>query len=346
VESIEFLRQDEMAGTDELLQRNIISRRKFLLQAGLVGLAVPLGLLSCRARAGNDGGVLRVATIMGQDPFLLKNSGASLGELKIKFSDFSGGNLVVEALNADAIDMGTLSQIPAVFAAAAGTRLKIIAAIKGDVNSQLVLVPKESSVKDFAELKGKRIGYVHGTTSHYILLRLLKEAGLTLDEIKAVSLSPSDGQSAFTTGRLDAWVIYGYPGLIAIGRYGARRLRNGNGILSGDYLVAARTEAIEIPALRDAIGRYLQAIRSGYAWRDAHHHEYADAFSLVSGVPAEIVKESLDGESQPYQYTPLNKQIIEETQTVANTFVEAKILPNSMTVAPLFDFRFNKVLFP
>ncbi len=49
----------------------------------------------------------------------------------------------------------------------ANTPLRLVAVLKGDVNNQVMLVPKGSAIKDVGELKGKRIGYVRSTTSHY-----------------------------------------------------------------------------------------------------------------------------------------------------------------------------------
>jgi sulfonate transport system substrate-binding protein len=103
-----------------------------------------------------------------------------------------------------------MSEIPPIFVAGApGNQVRMVAVLQGDVNNQVVLVPKGSKAQAFADLKGKRIGYVKATTSHYILLRLLDEAGLKWTDIKPVALSPQDGLAAFSSGAIDAWVIYG-----------------------------------------------------------------------------------------------------------------------------------------
>ncbi|MEH2463906.1 hypothetical protein [Nostoc sp.] len=45
--------------------------------------------------------------------------------------------------------------------------MKVIALIKGPTVSQVVLMPKTSKAKKFADLKGKKIGYVKATTVYY-----------------------------------------------------------------------------------------------------------------------------------------------------------------------------------
>jgi len=52
-------------------------------------------------------------------------------------------------------------EIPPVFAAGFATpSFRQIAIAHGDVNNQVVLVPRGSAIQGLADLKGKRVGYV------------------------------------------------------------------------------------------------------------------------------------------------------------------------------------------
>jgi sulfonate transport system substrate-binding protein len=83
-----------------------------------------------------------------------------------------------------ALDYGGMSEIPPVFAAASPVQsFRQIAVLHGDVNNQVVLVPRGSSVQDLKDLKGKRVGYVRATTTQYFLVRMLEAAGLTWADI-------------------------------------------------------------------------------------------------------------------------------------------------------------------
>lgn len=46
---------------------------------------------------------------------------------RIGFSEFNAGNLMTQAINADALDMGTWSEIPLVFAVASGADVQVVA---------------------------------------------------------------------------------------------------------------------------------------------------------------------------------------------------------------------------
>ena len=175
-------------------------------------LAAPALLLAGRGSARAQAGVtLRAAQYKAGDQILLNLSGQDRDRsYQVAWSEFGSGNLMVEAVNAGAIDLAYGSEIPPAFAAASGARIRVIAVIRGDVNEQVVLVPKGSTVRSIADLKGRRVGYVRATTTHYYLNRMLAEAGLGFGDIQAVNLSPSDGRAAFQNGALDAWAIYGY----------------------------------------------------------------------------------------------------------------------------------------
>lgn len=286
---------------------------------------------------------LRVATFKGGDHLLLQRAGLSL-PFDVDYSEFGSGNLIVEALAAQAVDIGGMSQIPVAFAAIAQARIKVIATLEGDVNEQVVLVPENSTARRVGDLKGKRVGYVRATTAHYFLLKMLEQEGLRFSDIKAINLSPSDGQTAFAAGALDAFAVYGYVGQRLQQANGARVLRNANGILSGDYFLAARPAALLDAPLRAEIETYLRTLRKALAWREAHIGDYSLALSEALGLPLAVVKAVHERESQPRRLAPIDDEAIATTQEIAKTFFEAGLIPKRGDVAPLFDRSFDALL--
>jgi sulfonate transport system substrate-binding protein len=287
--------------------------------------------------------LLRIGTFKGGDSLLLQLAGL-LEPSGFAFSEFASGNLIVEALAAQAIDLGSMSQIPVAFASIARAPVKVIATIKGDVNEQVVLVPGASTARTIFDLKGKRVGYVRATTAHYFLLEMLKQEGLGFSDIVPINLSPSDGQTAFASGALDAFAIYGYVGQRIQQAYGARVLRNANGILSGDYLYTARPEALKDAQARAGLEAYLRAVRKALSWREHHREEYSLAISQTLGFPLEVVAAIHERESQPRRLAPIDDRVIATTQEIADTFFEAGLIPKRGDVEPLFDRSFAALL--
>ncbi len=314
-----------------------LSRRSVLAGAAALSACGP-----AKPPVGDAAGVtLRVATFKGGIQNLLRAAGLDQTPYKVQYAEFGGGNLITEAIDARAIDLGSMSEIPPVFVAGRPTLLRLVAVQKGDVNSQVTLVPKSSPIASAADLKGKRVGFVRATTAQYFLVRLLAEQGLTLADIEPVALSPQDGLSAFSQGSLDAWVIYGVQGNLARARLGARVLTTGLGRLSGNYLHAALAEALKDPPRRAAIVDHLARARQAYAWAEANPEIWAAAQSKATGVPIEIYLQQHQERSARTEIAPVNAQAIASQQTVADTFAQIGAIPAKVDVRPLWTDELN-----
>jgi sulfonate transport system substrate-binding protein len=309
-----------------------------------VGAAGLFSLAARSAHADFANVTLRAGTFKGQDQLILASAGLNNFPYKVEYHQFNSGQLEVEAINAGALDYGGWSEIPLAFAAAAGARVKVIAVWKGDVNNQVVLVPKASAIKTIADLKGKRVGYVRGTTSHYYLLRMLWAAGLQFSDIQAINLSPTDGAAAFRSGDLDAWAIYGYAINFALAAGNARVLRTAKGILSGNYFIGVAPAVLTDTNLRPVVADYLQRISKGFAWLEANKQQWCEALAPVIKVPLPFVEDEFYHESQPSRLVPVDDAAIASAQQVADTFVKAGLISAQVDVAPYFDRSFSNVL--
>ncbi len=287
---------------------------------------------------------LRVGTYKGQDATLLPAAGQASAPFAVKWSEFASGNLITEAILAGALDLGGMSDIPPIFVAATKPAMKLVAVLRGDVNNQVVLVPKGSPLRTPADLRGRRVGYVKATTSHYILLKLLEEQKLAWGDITPIALGPTDGRAAFEGGRLDAWVIFGPAGQLARQAAGARVLTTGLGRLSGNYVIAAADAALADPARRAAIADYLKRVKAAYQWVDANPEAAAKARSAATGVPAAIFLRERAERSAPTRLGPVDAQAVAAEQAIADTFAQAGLIPAHVDVAPLWDRTFADVL--
>ncbi|BAI98800.1 sulfonate ABC transporter substrate-binding protein [Sphingobium sp. TA15] len=273
---------------------------------------------------------------------LFKAAGIAPKGFDIHYSEFQSGHLVVEALNGGSLDYGGMSEIPPIFAAASTIQsFRQVAVVHGDVNNQVVLLPKGSKARSIADLKGKRVGYVRATTSQYFLIRMLEEAGLGWDDIRPVAMGVSDGAAAFSQGALDAWAIYGFPIQRAIAIEGARILRTAQGILSGNYLISVHVDALADPEMSRIIREYLALAQQAYGWAAANQDEWAGIIARNIGVPRQYVTDQFRRRSAIYELRPVTDAAIASQQEVADLFFAQKLLPRAVDVRPLWDARFN-----
>lgn len=316
--------------------------RRSVLTGGVAALA--LAVTGCgKAKAG----ALRVAiTGKGENDHRLLFKAAGLKtDFPVQYFDFQSGQLVIEALNAGSLDLGGCSEIPPVFAAASTIQsFRQISVLKGDVNNQAVLVPKRSTIRDLAGLKGKRVGYVRATTSQYFLIEMLRSVGLSWSDITPVALTVSDGTSAFSQGALDAWAIYGFPIQRALATEGARILRTALGFLSGNYVILAHRDALGTRAKSEQIGAYLQLLRKAYSWARDHQDEWATIVATDIGVPVTYVRDQFRRKSAYYELRPVSPEAIRSQQGVADVFTHAGLIPERVDVRSLWDTRFNPVI--
>ena len=311
-----------------------------MLAAGLLAVDLPvvdlLAAWPAQAQTRAQETALRLAQYKAGDQLLLRLVGLDAAPYRAEWAEFGSGNLMLEAVAAGSLDLAYGSEVPPTFAALSGARIRIVAVAQGDVNEQVVLVPSGSPARSIADLRGKRVGYVRATTTHYYLFRMLEEAGLSWSDIQPVNLSPADGQAAFRAGNLEAWAIYGYSVPLAK-QAGARVLRTAQGILSGNYPYFASPDALSDPARRAALAEHLRRLARAFRWLDTHHAEYAAAQAPLIGVPAAAVQELLDGASQPRRLVPPDDAAVASHQAVADTFLRAGLLPRPADVSPLWD---------
>jgi sulfonate transport system substrate-binding protein len=270
-----------------------------------------------------------------QQQLLLQNAGVADTPYATEFSLFQGGNLQLEALGADAIDLASASEIPPIFAAQSGGpgSLNIVAVREGSTLTQEVVVPEGSTITDVSGLKGKKVAYVQNTTAHYFLLKALKEAGLTWTDIEAVPLSTSDGLAALLADQVDALASYGNA-IIAAHANGATTVVDARDILSGNFVYVTLPDTIADPAKQAAIVDYFSRLQQGFNWARANPDAWAAVTAAETKQPVEqALTTFVDGEAQrPSRFVPTSAAAIASQQDVLDTFVEAGIVPTEFSI--------------
>ena len=323
-----------------------LHRRAWLQAAAASGAAGLFPALAQAASPAQDlrGVTLRVGTYKGLWRPLLQASAQADTPYRIDWRELNNGVLHIEAINGDALDLGSGSEIPAVFAARQKASVRFVAVTHEDLNNQATLARKDAPIRSIADFKGKRVGYVRATTSHYYLARQLAEAGLSFADIQPVSLTPADGLSAFARGDLDAWAIYGYNGQIARTQYGARTIKTGVGYLSGNFPIYANPRTLDDAPRRAAIADLLQRLQRSFAWINGNYLAYARAQSAETRVPVGDIVELFNGRSGDYSLAPVDDSVVRSHQDVADTFQRLGVLDGPADVRPFWDRSFERVL--
>lgn len=302
-----------------------LSRRYFV---GATASLVALGAGAARAAEKT----VRVGCQKYGNLLLLKASGDLEKRLQsigwsVEWKQFISGPPLLEALAAGAIDFGLAGETPPVFAQAAGAPLVYRGVEPPAPKAEAILVLKDSPIKTLADLKGKKIALNKGSNVHYLFVKALDKAQLSLSDVTVVYLSPPDGRAAFERGSVDAWVIWD-PFLAAAEATGrTRTLANGEGLVTNYQFYLGNRHFTQQPVI-DAIE---QAIAEVDRKASKDHDWAAKILAPAVGLPPEVIKVALARQS--FSVGPVDQKIASAQQAIADTFFKLKLIPKAIRIA-------------
>ena len=134
-----------------------------------------------------------------------------------------------------------------------------------------------------------------GSNVHYLLVRALEAAGLSLADIEPVYLPPADARAAFERGAVDAWVIWDPFLAAAQAATGARTLADGTGLVEQLSVLPGRAGLRGRPS-RAVVQAILEEIDDGRPLGRRQHRprSRAAARARASAFPAPVLEVALD----------------------------------------------------
>jgi sulfonate transport system substrate-binding protein len=258
---------------------------------------------------------------------------------KADWSDFTSGPPMLQAAGSGSVDIGAVGDAPPIFAAAGGEKIAVVAATVANPNGAALLVPKGSSVQSVKQLKGKTIAVSEGSSANYHLLAVLKQAGLTVKDVKIDNLQPAQALAAFASGHIDAWDIWSPFIEQAEVQHGARVLVNGTPIGKTFSFEVASRAALADPSKAAAIKAYLKLINQAHVWANTHQSAWAATWSQATGLPSAIMTKAAADSSAPI--APISPAAISSEQAIANAFSAAGLIPGHVNFANFAVSTFN-----
>ena len=265
---------------------------------------------------------------------LLKSKGGLETRLKalgwnVKWTEFSAGPALLEAINVGALDFGNTGEAPPIFAQAAGAPIRYVAYEPPAPKGEAILVPKGSPIKSVAELKGKKVALNKGSNVHYLLVKALEKANVKYSDITPVFLAPADARAAFERGAVDAWVIWDPFQAAAEAAIEATILADGTDTVSNYQFYLSSQKFLESdPKVVDAI---LEGLREVDDWAKTDIKAVAEQLSPSVGLPVPVLEVAL--KRQAYGIKPIDRKVITEQQQLADTFLALGLIPKAITVA-------------
>jgi sulfonate transport system substrate-binding protein len=310
---------------------NRIARRTALAAITVITASAASLAISAHAQSRSE---LRIGYQKGASLLVLAKAQGSLEKklapqgVGVKWVEFPAGPQLLEGLNVGSVDVGFVGEAPPIFAQAAGAKFYYIGNDPAAPHAEALVVPKDSTIKSVAELKGKRVALNKGSNVHYLLVKLLQKNGLNLADITPVYLPPADARAAFESKAVDAWVIWDPFTAAAEKQIGARVLADATGVASNhQFYLGERAFVEKNPQVIRAV--FEDLVDKGQ-WVKAHVHEAAEVIAPQQGLPVDVVEASL--RRYEFNVKPLTSQVVAEQQKIADAFAGLKLIPKPISV--------------
>lgn len=306
---------------------------KKLLRYFIVLFIVVLAGCNDTSASTEEENVIRIGYQKNGPLIILKSLGTLEERLQsegyeVQWHEFQAGPALVEALNAGSIDFGRTGNSPPIFAQASGAPFVTVAAGKSKFEGSGILVAEGSEITSLEDLKGKKVSFAKGSSSHYFIVKALESVGLSYANIETVFLSPGDARIAFEQGQTDAMVVWDPYTASTELDMNATLLTNAEGYTTDrDFFIANERFAKEHNELIQII---LEEVEESSDWANSNHDELVQMLAPILNIDEASIEKAV--QRRIYGLDPINEEIIKEQQEIADVFYRLDIIPKQINV--------------
>ncbi|WP_328760454.1 ABC transporter substrate-binding protein [Geomonas azotofigens] len=210
--------------------------------------------------------------------------------LKVEAHSFGYGKEALQAVLEGKADLATVAQTPVAFAALQGQKLSVLASIFTSNNNHAIIADRKSGVLRPGDLKGRRIGFTPGTTTHMFLSSFLIANGMSIEDVVPVPLTPELMRDSLLSGRVDAVCTWSpNERLIARSLAGRDVIFEDPYIYTETFVIAGQTTYVA--GNQEAARRLLRALVHAEEFASAHPGEAQAIVASTSKLPPPVLEE-------------------------------------------------------
>jgi len=213
--------------------------------------------------------------------------------------------------------------------AAAGADIKILS-VYANAPKAFRLFSKDVGIKSPADLKGKTIAGPKGTILHELLAAYLKKGGLSMKDVKFVSMGLPAARAALEGGKVDAALQAG-PLAYTAEKAGLHIVTNGEGLVSG--LTVTATSAKFYKENKPLVDAFLKVQKDSLKYMSDNKAEAMKLTAKATGLKPEAVEAMYPLYDFNPAVTDTTKKNLKETQEF---LVSAGIMQKKVDVDKLF----------
>lgn len=295
------------------------------------------------------GTVLKVAQQFYAEELPIKLSGTKAipSTLSIDWSNFTGGPQIVQALEANAIDLGELGDVPVAYTQVANKGVVVVAAFKQSGETYGIVSAPGEHLTSIASLKGKKVAYTQATAPQGYLLQALKGAGLSKSDVDLVNIATqADVTAALTSHTIDAAALTEplITEYLAKNPTATEVNKSSLATTSGYSYFVSTEQALSNPTKAAAIGDVLKALVAGFKWENANGPEWIQQYYVGQQQLTTALGQKVYDLAGPTSFPVIGPAVIATQQKVLDVLAANGFLPSGLQASKEFDSRFNNII--
>jgi sulfonate transport system substrate-binding protein len=194
-------------------------------------------------------------------------------------------------------------------------------------------------------LAGKRVAYQRGTAAEAALLQALDAAGIAPDDVTTVDIPLTQATAALQGGSADAAItVEPLTSVYLASSPEAKVVDSASEITDRSSFLIATRSTLDDDARSAALADYTARLVRGFGYLRDHPDQvaqaiYVEQYGLTPERAAEVVEEQGVG-----SFVELPGEVEDQQPALADLFVDAGQIPETVDVSAEFDTRFNALV--
>jgi sulfonate transport system substrate-binding protein len=287
---------------------------------------------------------LKIASFQNQQQLLFEL--AKLPELPFTVSSWlniGAGPDVINAFRAKSLDLANNAGIPPIQAHYQGFDAKIVAIDVTRKPNYVFATKPGSDIRTVADFKGRKLAFSQGQAQGVVLLRALKKAGLSYDDVRLVPLTSNQFLTALQSGQVDIAPLGNQQAPAYLQQYeqkGARTVTTD--VVDLLNLLWAPVSVLNDRAKAAAVAAYIPQWAKGLVWQYEHPDVWNEEFYVKTQNLSPAQARGISALANKPLFPPRWDEAIAWEQETADLLAEGGFV-KEFDVSSLFDHRFESL---
>jgi sulfonate transport system substrate-binding protein len=262
----------------------------------------------------------------------------------IAWSEFVGGPAVIQALEANAVDVGVLGDAPLAYTQVSHSGLVAFGVEQTNGRDYAIVSAPGEDITSVKGLNGKKVAYTAATGPQAFLYASLQNASLSRKDVDLINIAiQSNTTAALQSHSVDAATLT-YP-LVATylaDNPTAHLIKQGNLNLTSGQTYFVTTQAVLANKAKEAaLGQFIKAFVIANQWRNENSAQWVTSYYVGQEGLTDALGTTTNNLVGTTNFDLVDSATIAAQQKVAGLLTENRAIPRRLDASGEFTTRFN-----